>query len=73
MKAATMPMIFKNSNSRLAFQYGQRSAHRSTSELVDQLQDQLAAARLELSQKEVEMPKRLALAGAYIERRSKIS
>ena len=58
-RAATTPMptIFINRDSRLAFQCGQKSAHRLTSELVDQLQEQLAVARLELSQKEVELTK----------------
>jgi hypothetical protein len=40
-----MPLIIKNRYDRLAFQFGTRSALRSTSELVDQLQAQLKAER----------------------------
>jgi len=42
-RLTSMPMIFNNRNSRLAFQVGKSPRHRSTSELVDQLQDQLKA------------------------------
>jgi hypothetical protein len=40
-----MPLIIKNRYDRLAFQFGTRSALRSTSELVDQVQAQLKAER----------------------------
>jgi hypothetical protein len=43
-----MPIIFKNEDSKIGFQLGQRSAHRSTNELVEQL---LVGALLELSQR----------------------
>jgi hypothetical protein len=49
-----MPIIFKNEDSKIGFQLGQRFAHRSTNEPVEQL---LVAALLELSQKEVEIGK----------------
>jgi len=53
-----MRSIFKNANSRFAFQVGQRSAHRSTSGLVD-LQAQLQAERAQhyraLAEKECEL------------------
>jgi excinuclease UvrABC nuclease subunit len=40
-----MPLILKNKSDRFTFQFGNKSALRSTSELVDQLQDQLQAQR----------------------------
>jgi hypothetical protein len=40
-----MPLIFKNKHDRFAFQFGRGSALRSTSELVDQLQEQLRIER----------------------------
>ena len=50
-----MPLILKNRSDRFAFRFG-RQAARSTSELVDQLQDQLhserAQHRFDLAQKE---------------------
>jgi hypothetical protein len=45
MRDGLMPLIIKNRYDRLAFQFGTRSALRSTSELVDQLQAQLKAER----------------------------
>jgi hypothetical protein len=52
-----MPLILKNKADRIALQLARSSALRATDEVVRQLQDQLAAARLELSQKEVEIAK----------------
>ena len=40
-----MPLILKNKHDRFALQFGARSALRSTSELVDQLQEQLRNER----------------------------
>jgi len=51
-----MPLILKNRSDRFAFRFGRQAAFRSTSELVDQLQDQLhserAQHRFDLAQKE---------------------
>jgi hypothetical protein len=40
-----MPLILKKKSDRIAFQFGSKSALRSTSELVDQLQEQLRSER----------------------------
>jgi hypothetical protein len=40
-----MPLILKSKSGRIAFQFGARCAFLSTSELVDQLQEQLRAER----------------------------
>ena len=40
-----MPLILKSKHDRIAFGFSSQSAFRSTSELVDQLQDQLQAQR----------------------------
>jgi hypothetical protein len=40
-----MPMFLKNEHNRLAFRFGRANALRSTSDLVDQLQAQLAIER----------------------------
>jgi hypothetical protein len=56
---AAMPLILKNKTDRFAFQFGRGSALRSTSELVDQLQEQLrierAQHRFNLAEKEKEI------------------
>jgi hypothetical protein len=62
MAANTMPIIFKNKDSRIGFQFGQRSAHRSTSELVDQLQDQIKAERAQAAVKLAEKQRELTAA-----------
>jgi hypothetical protein len=54
-----MPIILKNWQGRRAFNFGRASAMRSTSELVDQLQEQLRREReqhkFNLAQKESEL------------------
>jgi hypothetical protein len=50
-----MPLVLKSKSDRVAFQFGARSALRSTSELVDQLQERLrtsAQHRFNLAEKE---------------------
>ena len=56
---AAMPLVLKTKHERFAFRFGARAAFRSTSELVDQLQDQpqtgRAQHRFALAQKHKEL------------------
>jgi hypothetical protein len=72
-----MPLIVKNKTDRFAFQFGRGSALRSTSDLVDQLQEQLrsksAQHRYNMSVKEQELalvPRELAEARLELARRA---
>jgi hypothetical protein len=57
-----MPIIFKNEDSKIGFQLGQRSAHRSTYELVDQLTDQIKAERAQAAARLAEKQRELTVA-----------
>ena len=67
-----MPLILKNRSDRFAARFGAKAAFRSTSELVDQLQDQLDAERAQhrcaMALKEQELAVALReLAQAHVE------